>query len=185
MAGYINQRKVAMAKKPSRIRKSHSPSTAATAVATARVTNTARPAPELKRLEVFIGRWITEGETAGSPEAAPLQIVASDVYQWTPGGHFVMHPAYGRIGSVDVGGLEVIGHDPATDQYRTHFFDSQGNISTQTLSYRGGTWTWQGAHARCTGVFTEGGKMLTARHERSDDGIHWVPSMTVTLRKVE
>jgi hypothetical protein len=47
---------------------------------------------------------------------------------------FVMHPAYGRIGEVGVGGLEVIGYDPATGQYRTYFFDSQGNIITETLS---------------------------------------------------
>jgi hypothetical protein len=134
---------------------------------------------------VFIGRWITEGETVGGPEAAPTQILASDVYQWVPGGRFVMHPAYGRIGPVGVGGLEVIGHDPATGQYSTYFFDSQGNTSTQTLSWHDGSWIWQGEHARCTGVFTDGGKLLSARHERSDDGIHWEPSMTVTLRKVE
>ena len=96
-----------------------------------------------------------------------------------------MHPAYGRIGEVGVGGLEVIGCDPATGQYRTYFFDSQGNIITETLSYRDGTRTWQGEHARCTGVFSEDGKTLTARHERCDDGLHWEPSMTVTLRKIE
>jgi hypothetical protein len=98
---------------------------------------------------------------------------------------FVMHPAYGRIGEVGVGGLEVIGYDPATGQYRTYFFDSQGNIITETLSYRDGTWTWQGEHARCTGVFSKDGKTLTAPHERSDDGKHWEPSMTVTLHKIE
>jgi hypothetical protein len=52
----------------------------------------------------------------------------------------------------------------------------------ETLSYRDGTWTWQGEHARCTGVFSEDGKTLTARHERSDDGKHWEPWMTVKLR---
>jgi len=77
------------------------------------------------------------------------------------------------------------GNDPATGQYRRYFFDSQGNISTETLSYSDGTWTWQGEHARCTGVFSGDGKTLTARHERSDDGKHWEPSMTVTLRKIE
>ncbi len=174
-----------MAKDRSRIRKSNPTSRPPTGVATARVTNTVRPAPELERLRVFIGRWITEGETVGSTEAPPVTIVASDVYQWLPGGHFVMHPAYGRIGPTGVGGLEVIGYDSATGQYATHFFDSEGNTSRQTLSQRGGTWTWQDEHARCTAVFTDGGKTLTARHERSDDGVHWVPSMTVTLRKVD
>lgn len=156
-----------------------------TGVSTARVMGGAPPPPEVERLNVFIGRWITEGETAGSAEAPGTRILASDVYQWAPGGHFVMHPAYGRIGAIDVGGLEVIGYDAATGQYRTHFFDSQGNITSQTLSCDDGEWSWRGAHARCTGVFTDGGKTLTARHERSDDGEHWVPSMTVTLRKVD
>ena len=156
-----------------------------TGVATARVVSAAQRPPELDRLSVFIGRWITEGETTGSAQAAPARILASDIYQWAPGGRFVMHPAYGRIGGVDVGGLEVIGYDSETGQYRTHFFDSQGNITRETLSCRDGVWTWQGAQVRCTGTFTDGGKTLTARHERSDDGEHWVPSMTVTIRKVD
>jgi len=141
--------------------------------------------PELERLEVFIGRWITEGQTFATRDAPAMQIVASDVYQWAPGGQFVMHPAYGRIGSMNVGGLEVIGHDPVTGQFRTYFFDSQGNITTEALSLHEDTWTWQGARARCSGVFTERNTILTARHERTDDGINWVPSMTVVLRKVD
>jgi len=157
-----------------------------TGVATGLVTDGPRPVPDLERLSVFIGRWITEGETVKSPEAPSVKIVASDVYQWVPGGRFVMHPAYGRIGDVPVGGLEVIGYDPETGQYRTHFFDSQGNTTMETLSCdEDGVWTWQGEHARCTGVFTDDGRTLTARHERSDDGEYWVPSMTVTIRKTD
>jgi uncharacterized membrane protein len=52
-----------MAKDGSRIRKSNPTSKPPTGVATARVTSTVRRAPELERLQVFIGRWITEGET--------------------------------------------------------------------------------------------------------------------------
>ena len=154
-------------------------------VATAQLSPSAPRSPALERLNVFIGRWITEGETVTGAESPSVRIAASDVYQWLPGGHFIMHPAYGRIGPADVGGLEVIGHDSETGQYRTYFFDSEGTTSTQTLTCQGDTWTWQDAHARCTGVFTDGGKTLIARHERSDDGKHWTPSMTVTLRRVD
>jgi hypothetical protein len=79
------------------------------------------PIPELERLNVFIGRWLTEGETVAEGTAPALPIVASDVYEWAPGGHFLMHPAYGRIGSVAVGGLEVIGYDASTGQFQTLF----------------------------------------------------------------
>src|SRR5262249_5641094 len=103
-------------------------------VATRPVANTLRRPTELEGLDVFIGRWLTEGETVGGREGSAMQIVASDVYEWAPGGRFVMHPAYGRIGDVGVGGLEIIGNDPVTGQYRTYFFDNQGNIITETLS---------------------------------------------------
>ena len=139
----------------------------------------------LDRLEVFIGRWLTEGETVTTAEAPSLKILASDVYQWGPGGQFIIHPAYGRIGGQDVGGLEVIGYDPATGDFRTHFFDHEGNVITETLTFRDDAWTWQAAHHRCKGVFTDSGKILTAHHEQSDNGTEWRPLMIVTLRKVE
>ena len=140
---------------------------------------------ELKPLDVFIGRWLTEGETIPQDDTRAEPIVASDVYQWAPGGHFIMHPAYGRIGSVGVGGLEVIGYDASTGQFETHFFDSQGNTERQTLSCVDRVWTWQGSRARCRGVFSDDGRTLAAHHERSDDGTHWTPSMTVRLRRID
>jgi Protein of unknown function (DUF1579) len=141
--------------------------------------------PELQPLTVFIGRWLTEGETIAEPGGAAAAIVASDVYEWAPGARFVMHPAYGRIGSMSVGGLEVIGYDESTGQFQTHFFDGEGNTTRETLSCRDGLWTWQGSRTRCRGVFSDDGRTLTAHHERSDDGEHWTPSMTVTLRRIE
>jgi len=67
----------------------------------------------------------------------------------TVGGHFIMRPAYGRIGSVGVGGLEVIGYDASTGQFETHFVDNQGNAERQTLSCVDGVCTWQSSRARC------------------------------------
>lgn len=63
-----------------------------------------------------------------------------------------------------MGGLEVIGYDPATGQFRPYFFDHTGNAITETLTCKDGTWSWQAANHRCRG---------------------WEPSMIVTLRKVE
>ena len=69
-----------------------------------------------------------------------VPIFASDVYEWMPGRFFVLHTAYGRIGDINVGGTEIIGFDPANQTYRTHFFDSQGNISRQESIAGDGTW---------------------------------------------
>ena len=78
------------------------------------------------------------------------KILASDVYEWAPGRFFVVHPAYGRIGDVGVGGVEIIGYDTASRKYRSHFFDSQGNSSVSELIFNGETWILQDARTRCT-----------------------------------
>jgi hypothetical protein len=140
--------------------------------------------PEHEVMSTLIGRWLTVGETTATDDAPALRILASDIYEWVAGGFFVVHTAYGRIGDSDVGGIELIGYDPETKRYFTHFFDSQGNISTQDLTFSDGTWTWSGTHARATGVLSDDGRTMPTLHEWSDDGLNWRPSMDVTLRKV-
>jgi hypothetical protein len=139
---------------------------------------------ELRSLDVFIGRWINKGETVDGAIGPGEEIFTSDVYEWAPGGFFVLHSAYGRIGEMDVGGIEVIGFDPTSRTYRSHFFDSEGNVSVHELSVRDGVWRWQGERTRATATFSDDGKTQTVHHERSEDSGRWAPSMEVVLRKV-
>jgi hypothetical protein len=44
-----------------------------------------KPAPEHTRLEVFIGKWINEGETVATSDAPAAKILTSDIYEWIPG----------------------------------------------------------------------------------------------------
>ncbi len=143
------------------------------------------PGPAQRALDVFIGRWINEGETAAGPGRAPERIVTSDVYEWAPGGFFVVHSAYGRIGGIDVGAIEIIGYDPASGTYTSRLFDSFGNESASRLTVAGRVWTWQGERTRCDATFSQDGRIQRALHERSDDGVSWVPSMDVTLVRVD
>jgi Protein of unknown function (DUF1579) len=140
--------------------------------------------PEHDLLNSLIGRWITVGATIPTDGAPALQIHASDIYEWVAGRFFVVHTAYGSVGDTPVGGIEMIGYDPETSRFRTHFFDSQGNVSNQDLSFRDGTWTWSGPHARAKGVLSEDGRTMPTLHEWSDDGVTWRQSMDVTLRKI-
>jgi Protein of unknown function (DUF1579) len=140
--------------------------------------------PEHELLDSLIGKWITEGETIPTDGAPSVTIRASDIYEWVAGGFFVVHTAYGRIGDTHAGGIEVISYDPEAKKFRTHFFDSDGNLSNQDLTFNDGTWTWSGPHTRATGVLSDDGRAMPTRHEWSDDGVNWRPSMDVTLWKV-
>ena len=133
------------------------------------------PGPEHRRLEAFIGKWINEGETIATPDAPAARILTSDVCESVPGGFFVFHTAYGRLGDLDLGGVELLGYDQERGVYTSHFFDSQGHVTVDDLTYDDGTWTWQGDRVRTFGTFSDDGKTLRARHENSDDGGEWRP----------
>jgi Protein of unknown function (DUF1579) len=140
--------------------------------------------PEHDLLDSLIGRWNTVGETVPTDDAPALALHASDIYEWVAGGFFVVHTAYGRIGDTHIGGIEMIGYDPEAGRFRTHFFDSQGNVSNEDLTFSDGTWRWSGDHIRATGVLSEDRQSMRTLHEWSDDGVNWRPSMDITLRKV-
>jgi hypothetical protein len=140
--------------------------------------------PHREALEGWVGRWINEGHTINDDGSPGVPITTSDVYEWAPGGFFLLHSAYGRIGDFDVGGIEIIGYDEESGDYRSQFFDSQGNVSVSSLTARGDTWTFRGETTRATVVFSEDHRVQTVLHERTDDGTTFQPSMQVTLIKI-
>lgn len=139
--------------------------------------------PEHEALQGWVGRWINEGHTINDDGSPGVPITTSDVYEWAPGGFFLLHTAYGRIGEFEVGGIEIIGFDEESGEYRSQFFDSQGNVSVSGLVARGDSWTFRGETTRATVVFSEDHRVQTVLHERTDDGTTFQPSMQVTLIK--
>src|SRR5262245_44186679 len=133
-------------------------------VAAGTVDGSATPSAAHKQLEALIGRWITTGHVRAPNGQADAAIAASDIYEWAPGGFFVVHTAYGTIGTQPVGGIEIIGYDPEAKHFITSFFDSQGNVTGEALSVDDRTWTWVGAEVRCTGALDERGERLVCRH---------------------
>jgi hypothetical protein len=150
------------------------------------VESTAGPVPvrdsRHEALDVLIGRWINEGRTVASAGVPSLPILTSDVYEWAPGGFFVVHAAYGKIGENSVGGVEIIGVDG--EGYRSTLYDSFGNVHTSRVAVDGKVIRWLGERTRCTATITDDGSTQVARHEASADGTTWAPSMEVTLRKI-
>jgi hypothetical protein len=135
-----------------------------------------------RALEVLIGRWINEGQTVNTAQVPSAAILTSDVYQWAPGGFFVVHSAYGKIGGASVGGVEIIGVDGGA--YLSTLYDSFGNVHRSRVEIDGEVIRWTGGRTRCTATITDGGMTQVAHHESSADGAGWTPSMDVVLRKV-
>lgn len=47
--------------------------------------------PHHEALDAWVGRWINEGHVIDDDGRPGPKIVTSDVYEWAPGGFFVLH----------------------------------------------------------------------------------------------
>src|SRR5258708_29194391 len=93
-------------------------------------------------LEILIGKWINQGQTTATPDISSVAILTSDVYEFAPGGFFVVHSAYGKIGETRAGGLEII--EVSRDAYRSTLYDSLGHRHSSRMEIHGTTVTCLG-----------------------------------------
>lgn len=143
----------------------------------------AKPSPELKRLDVLVGKWKTEGQTKDS---SPIKVIGTDTYEWLPGGFFLIHHVDVRMGDESVNVSEIIGGYDVTNQtYPMRSFDSQGNFITMHASVNNaGVWTFRGESERATLVVSDDGNSMTAHWEQTSDGANWQPWMDMKFSRV-
>jgi hypothetical protein len=157
------------------------------------------PSPEIQRLGALVGRWRSEGHIVGE---VLVPITGTDIYEWLPGGFFLVHHVDVVIGEQTVQAIELIGeYDPANDSYTARSYDNQGNITTMRARVdEHGTWTFTGGGdvaaaarpssagasgaVRSTLTVSPGGDNMTARWERCDDDAGWQPWMDMTFTRM-
>jgi hypothetical protein len=104
---------------------------------------TPKPAPELKKLEYFVGTWTAEGEMKPGPMGPGGQFSATNRVQWMEGGFFLVTQSEfrGAMGR----GVETayMGYDADDRTYTYDSFNSLGEASHARGTLDGDTWTWR------------------------------------------
>ena len=115
------------------------------------------PSPEIQRLGALVGRWRTEGQVVGE---VLIPVTGTDIYEWLPGGFFLVHHIDVMVGDRPVQGIELIGdHDPITDSFTARAYDNEGKITVMRASVNDrGVWT-----------FTGGGEVASAARPSDTD----------------
>jgi Protein of unknown function (DUF1579) len=162
-------------------------------------TTTPRPGSEIQRLGALVGRWRSKGHIVGDD---PVPIIGTDIYEWLPGGFFLVHHVDVVIGEQKVQAIEIIGeYDPATDSFTGRAYDNHGNITVMRARVDDqGTWTFTGggdiapvaqpssaaatAAVRSTLTVSADSRSMTAKWERSDDGSTWQPWMDMAFTRM-
>src|SRR5262245_31743251 len=100
------------------------------------------PAPELKKLDYFVGTWKSTGELKPSPMGPGGKFTSTERNEWMPGHFFlVTHgDASGVIGHV----IETayFGYNAEDKNYTYDAFNSMGEAEHFKGNVEGDTWTW-------------------------------------------
>jgi hypothetical protein len=157
------------------------------------------PSPTTRRLGALVGRWRSQGHIVGDP---PVPITGTDIYEWLPGGFFLVHHVDVVVGEQKVQAIEIIGeYDPAMDSFTARAYDNQGNVTIMRAKVDDqGVWTFTGGGdiapaaqpssadtsgaVRSTLTVSADKNSMTARWERSDDGATWQPWMDMTFTRM-
>lgn len=147
----------------------------------------AKPGPEVKKLDYFVGNWTTEGTVAQGPWGAGGKFSSTDTTEWMSGNFFVIGHGDFKM-PPEVGGdgkqTAIMGYDTDENVYTYTGFNSQGRreLSKGTLS--GDTWTWtssanyagQDIKQKLT-IKTLTPTSYTMKFEISMDGTNWMTFM--------
>lgn len=144
-----------------------------------------KPDPALARLNVFVGKWATEGLITQGPSGQVTKLKAIDTYEWLPGEFFMLHHVDGLMGDNEVKAMEIIGYDVSNQVYFTHAYDNQGKVTSYYANFLGRDWTITGNTERFSGKFSVDGNTLIGTWELLGDDENWAHWMDIRLTKVE
>ena len=106
-------------------------------------TETPKPAPELKKLDYFVGTWTAEGDMKRGPMGPGGKFTGTNHVQWMDGAFFlVTHSEFnGAMGK----GTETayMGYDSNDKIYTYDSFNSLGEADHAKGNVDGDTWIWQ------------------------------------------
>ena len=102
-----------------------------------------KPAPELKKLDYFVGTWAAEGDMKPGPMGPGGKFTGTNHVQWMDGTFFLVTQSefngpFGR-------GTETayMGYDGNDKMYTYDSFNSLGEADHAKGNVDGDTWTWQ------------------------------------------
>ncbi|TDC47132.1 hypothetical protein E1212_25095 [Jiangella ureilytica] len=126
----------------------------------------------MEELDALVGVWRSAGETVDDPV---VHIEGSDVYEWLPGRHFLVHHVDVSVDGRRYQALEMFGAE--ADAVVARAYDSDGVTGTMTVGTpEHGVVTLTGPDTRARLVVAGDGASMAARWDRLDDGAwrHWM-----------
>jgi len=110
--------------------------------AAAAIAQAARPAPELKKLDVFVGQWTLNGNMKAGAMGHGGSMTESEKCEWMEGNFYLVCNFDYKSSAGNGVGLSVMGYSTDLKAYTYRQFNSYGEFEDAKGSLDGDTWTW-------------------------------------------
>lgn len=112
---------------------------------TAAAQMSAKPGPEVQKLNYFVGAWTVDATIGQGPWGAGGKYTGTITNEWAKGGFFLQAQAESKMPPElggDTSALAFAGYDPQQNAYTRDEFNSNGDHITSKGTLAADTWTW-------------------------------------------
>jgi hypothetical protein len=143
-----------------------------------------KPSADHKKLEVFAGSWVLDGEIKPGSMGPGGKITEYERCEWMDGGFFLVCHTDFKSSMGNGSGISLMGYSSDDKAYTYREFNSWGEFTDSKGSIDGDTWTW--TNDEKMGATVMKGKFImkitsTASYnftfEMSSDGAKWTTVM--------
>ncbi|MGA8150648.1 MAG: DUF1579 family protein [Terriglobales bacterium] len=103
-----------------------------------------KPAPELQKLDYFLGTWTLEGDLKPGPMGPGGKMTETEICKWMDGGYFLTLSSDFKSSMGNGTGIAYMGWNADDKVYTFDEFDSLGEAEHSKGTLDGDTWTWSG-----------------------------------------
>ncbi|HTK09604.1 MAG TPA: hypothetical protein VL485_20710 [Ktedonobacteraceae bacterium] len=144
--------------------------------------NPDRHNPALKQLEVLVGNWEMELSNAAFLPDPSNTAKGQISFEWVENGAFIRM----RMGD---DAIWLISRDDAQSDYHVFYYDSRNVSRIYQMSFSENIWKlWRNSpdfSQRYEGKISHDGNTITARWEKSSDGITWEHDFNISYTRMK
>lgn len=143
-----------------------------------------KPAPELKKLDVFVGTWSHDGNLKPGPMGPGGKMTGEQKCAWMDGGFYLVCNSSFKGPMGNATGTAYFGYSNQEKAYTYREFNSMGEFTDARGQVDGDTWTWTSDEKM--GGSTMKGRFIVKvtspraydyKFDMSQDGTTWNPVM--------
>ena len=143
------------------------------------------PAAELKKLQVFAGKWLVEGQNfSGATVAANTDFTGVQTYDWFPGNFYLVGKWDRQFNEEEHIGIGMYGFNSETHEFYLTAYDNMGHEKNYNIDSYRHIWKFTNENERGTIVFSSDEQTFIEDWEVFKN-FQWQPLCTIKCTKLK